>query len=208
MHEVGASRDVAPLVGAAHLDRAAVGVEEVEEVVALEDLVAELGERERALARLEAFLHALLGEHLRDAEVDRDVAEELDRARPLVPVVVVHEDRGVGTVEVEDARKVLADALLVLLHLFHGEHVALGGLAGGVADEARGAAHEGDHLVPGLLEAAEHHDGHEVPRLQRGGGGGVSSSFSISGSVTASTRPRAFSSSSNVICLSLFVSFR
>ena len=62
-------------------------------------------------------------------------------------------------------------ALLVLLHLLDGEHVALGGLAGRVADEARRAAHEGDHLVPGLLEAAEHHDGHEVPRLQRGGGG-------------------------------------
>ena len=37
---------------------------------------------------------------------------------------------------------------------------------------------------------------------------GVSSSFSISGSVTASTRPRAFSSSNSVIYLSLFVSLR
>ena len=171
MHEVGARRDVAPLVRAADLDRTAEVVEEVEEVVALEDLVAELGEGERTLARLQALLHALLREHLRHAEVDRDVAEKLDRARALVPVVVVHENGGVGSVEVEDARKVLADALLVLLHLLDGEHVALGGLAGRVADEARRAAHEGDHLVARLLETAEHHDGHEVPRLQRGGGG-------------------------------------
>ena len=131
--EVRSGSYVAPLVGAADLERASVVVEEMKEIVALQNLVAELGEGKRALASLQALLDALLREHLGNAEVYRYVAQELDRARSAVPVVVVHHDGGVRPVEVKDARKVLTDALLVLGHLLDGEHVALGALAARVA---------------------------------------------------------------------------
>ena len=130
-----------------------------------------LRERQGPFRRLETLLHGFLRQHLRHAEVDRHVAQERDRRKPGVPIVVIDHDRGVRPVEIEDAGKVLADALLVFVHLLDREHVALGALAGRVADKAGRAAHEGDHLVSGELEAAEHHDGDEVPGLERSGGG-------------------------------------
>ena len=167
--EVCPSRDVAPLIRAADFHLAAVVVVEVQEVVALKNLIAELGEREGALARLEALLDRLLREHLRHAEVDRYVAQKLDCARALVPVVVVDHDGCVGAVEVEYPRKVLSYALLVLLDLLYREHVSLGGLAARVANEPRRAADKRDHLVAGELETAEDDDGNEVSCLQGAG---------------------------------------
>ena len=72
-------RDVAPLVGAAHLQLDAVLAVEGAEVGGLERHVAELGEREAAL---EPDLDRVLGEHVRDREVLADVAQVVDQ-RPL-----------------------------------------------------------------------------------------------------------------------------
>ena len=51
------------------------------------------------------------------------------------------------------------------------EELAFRGLAGGVADEAGGAADEGVDLVAGPLVVAEGHDGDEVAGLEAVGGG-------------------------------------
>ena len=53
-----------------------------------------------------------------------------------------------------------------MLHLLDREHLAFGGLARRVADEARGAADEGDDLVAGALEVRKHHDRHVVAGLE------------------------------------------
>ena len=170
VHEIGTRRDVAPLVGAADFHLAAKGVVEMQEVVALEDLIAELCEGQRAVGRLETLLHALLREHLRHAEVDRDVTQELNRGGTLVPIVVVDEDRGIGTLEVEHAGEILTDALLVLLDLLDRQHIALGRLAGRIANQTGRSAHQCDDLVSGHLETLQNHDGNEVAGLQRTGG--------------------------------------
>ena len=71
--------DVAPLIGAADLDLAAVVLVQPEVVVGLQQHVAELGERDPVLA-LEARLDRLLGQHLVDRDVLADVAQELEEA--------------------------------------------------------------------------------------------------------------------------------
>ena len=128
--EIGAGRDVAPLVSPADLHLATIVVIKVEKVVALQDLIGEFRKRESSFGGFQALLHRFLRQHLRHAEVDRDVAQELNGARALVPVVVVDHRRRVRPVEVENARKVLANALLVLLDLRDRQHVALRRLAG------------------------------------------------------------------------------
>ena len=170
--EVGAGGDVAPLVGAADLEGAAVLFVEVVEVVALENLVGELREGHGVRLGVQALLDGILGEHGLHAEEGADLAQEGEDGVVLVPIIVVHHDGGVGgAVEVEEAREVLLDALEVLLELVDGEEVALGGAAGGVADHARGAADEGDDAVAGALELREGLDGDVVAGLEAGGGG-------------------------------------
>ena len=63
--------EVAPLVGAAEFQRAVVFVKQVEEVVALQHLVAELGEGD-AFLRVQAAGDRVLGEHGAQTEVLAD----------------------------------------------------------------------------------------------------------------------------------------
>src|SRR5881397_3207640 len=75
--EIDAGSDVPPLIAAAHLDGAALAPEQVQEIVRLEQHVAELGVRD---ARVEPRLHRLLLEHHVHAEVLADVAQEVHEA--------------------------------------------------------------------------------------------------------------------------------
>ena len=51
-----------------------------------------------------------------------------------------------------------------------GEQLAALVLARGIADLGRPAAHQHDRLVPGLLQAAQQHDLHQVADVERGRG--------------------------------------
>ena len=76
--EVEPGRQVAPLVAAAELQGAAVAAEQLEEVQALQELVAELGVGD-ALLGVQPGRDGVLGDHLVDAEVLADVPQEVDR---------------------------------------------------------------------------------------------------------------------------------
>ena len=82
---------VAPLVAAADLQRAAVPPVQLQEVVGLQDLVAELGVADPA--RFQPGPDRLPAEHLVDREVLADVAEELQRGQRLGPVQVADHQR-------------------------------------------------------------------------------------------------------------------
>ena len=85
--QVEARREVAPLIGSAELEHAVEIVVQVQVVVALEHLVAELGERD-ALLRIKAACHDVLGEHRAQTEVLAHVAQEVDDVHRRRPVVV------------------------------------------------------------------------------------------------------------------------
>ena len=167
--ELGAGGDVAPLVGAAHLQAHALLAVEVQEVVALQQLVGELGEGHpfTGLAA-QALLHGVFRHHVVDGEVLADVADEVEEAVVFHPVVVVDQDGTVGDValEIEEFGKLLLDGFLVVAQRRLVEQVALGGLHGGVADHAGGTAYEGYRRVSGALQVLEHHHPHQVAYMQ------------------------------------------
>ena len=105
--ELETGRDVAPLVGAAHLQLHAHRAVEVPEVVRLQEHVAELRERQAAL---EANLDGVLGEHVRHREVLADVAQEIDERQLAEPIEVVDHQRAARSGrEVEEAFQLTAD---------------------------------------------------------------------------------------------------
>ena len=167
--ELGAGGDVAPLVGAAQLQDAAAVLPQPVEVVALHELVAELGEG-HAFGRvaLEALLHGILRHHVVHGDMLADVADEIDEGIVLHPVVVVHEFGLVGGVgvEVQETGELLLQAGDVMVEGLLVQEVALGRLHGRVADHAGGPAHEGEGLVSAALEMLQDHHAHEMPDMQ------------------------------------------
>ena len=107
--QVHARRDIPPLVRAANLDTAAFGVPKMEEVVGLDQLVAELGVAHAVLA-LQPGPHALLAQHPGHAEVLAHIAQKVNVGELPHPVVVVHDLRGRRlAVEVQESGQVLAN---------------------------------------------------------------------------------------------------
>jgi hypothetical protein len=144
--EFGAGRDVAPLVGAAHLEPHALGLIEVVKVVPLEQLVRKFGERK---AGFESLFHAVLSHHVVHRQVLAGLAQELQETDVLEPVVVVDQFGRVGTAaEVEKLFELLADAGLIAEQYVFGKELSFGRLARRVADHAGGAAHQGHGFVP------------------------------------------------------------
>jgi hypothetical protein len=95
--EIDAVDDVAPLIGAAHLQHAAGALVELDEVVGLQDHVVEFEERQLLLA-VEPHLHRVEAQHAVDREMPADVAQEVDVVERIEPVGVVgHQRIAAGT---------------------------------------------------------------------------------------------------------------
>ena len=173
-NQLGTRGDVAPLVAATHLQAASLGLIEVQIVVALQQLVAELGERHAVVGiGGQTFLDRVLGHHVVDGDVLADVADEVEEAVALHPVIVVDQDGVVGriTVKVQELGQLLADALLVVAQGVLIDEHALLRLHRRVANHACGSANQGDGPVSGTLQVLEHHDAHQVANVQRVGCG-------------------------------------
>ena len=161
-YELGAAGDVAPLVGAAELQRHPVLAEQAEVVHRLEQDVGELGVAD---AGLEAALHGVAGQHPVDREVLADVAQEVDGRQRGGPVVVVDRGRGVVALEGDEARDLLAHPLGPLLDGVEGVERALAGVAR-VADHAGGAADQDVGRVAGQLQAPRGDELDEVAHVE------------------------------------------
>ena len=142
---------------------------EVEEVVALEQLVGELGERHTVVGiGSQALLDAVLCHHVVDGDVLADVADEAQEGEILHPVIVVHHDGVVRSiaVKVQELGQLLADALLVVTQGLLVDELALLRLHRGVTDHARGTTDQGYGTMSGTLQVLEHHHAHEVADVQ------------------------------------------
>ena len=169
-NQVRAGEHVGPLVVAAALERHAVAVVELQEVVALHQHVVELQERK---APLQALLVALGGEHAVDGEQRAHVPQEVDVVQVAQPVGVVDDlgAVGLGLVEVQEGFHLLPDVGHVVVDVLHRQNLAQVALAGGVADHARAAAHQREGLVAGLLQVGHGHDRNVVADVQAVRGG-------------------------------------
>ena len=163
--------DVAPLVGASHLQHASLAPRKLEEIIGLQDHVVEFEEGERLLA-VESQLHRIETQHAVDGEMHTIVAQEIDVVEMIQPVSIVDHPRIRGAIaEIEKPPEHLADAGQVGADLLDGEKLPRFVLERGIANLGGAAAHQGDRPVPGLLHPAQHHDLDERSGMQRGGRG-------------------------------------
>ena len=154
--------DIAPLIGSAELQDAAISLEQLHEVVALHDHVVEFEKGQRLFA-LQTQLHAVHGQHPIDGEMPADIAQKRDVLQFAEPIIVVRHDRARGAaVKAQVAGEYLADSGDIGLDLLLREQPARFIPPRGVADHRD---------VPGVparlvLQAAQHHYLHEAADVQ------------------------------------------
>ncbi len=166
-----ALHDVAPLIAAAHLQRAAVAFEQLHEVVTLHDHVIEFQKCERLLT-LQAQLHAVHGQHAIDGEVPADIAKKVDVLQIFQPIVVVgHDGARRACREIQKPRKGRAYTGDVGVDLCFGQQLPRFVASRRIAHLGRTAAHQRDGTMACLLQAAQQHDLHQVADVQAVGRG-------------------------------------
>ena len=154
LDEVDARGAVAVLVGATELKVDVMSAEEVQEIVALNERVAEFGIGDAGAAFADAMLDELAVEQLGHAEGFADFTQEGEEFDVFEPVVVV-EDFGVGG-RVRDADNLLGELLFVVFDFLEAFEVAFFVLFG-VADLTGGATDEIEGSVAMADEAGAHH---------------------------------------------------
>ena len=164
--ELDAGGDVAPLVVAAHLELHAFVAVEHEEVVGLQQHVAELGVGDALVALLEPAPDRLLGDHRVDREVLAHIPQPVEVGDGAGPVGVVDHLGRVAPLEAQEGGELGADGGKVGEDGGVVEQVALRRAAARVANHAGRAAHHGDGPVPCPLQMGHHHDGHKVAHME------------------------------------------
>ena len=162
-NQLRASGDVPPLVRAAHLELHAVQLPQHHEVVALQQHVAELGERETAL---KPRLYALLREHVADGEVLPCVAKEIDQPKVAEPAEVIQQQRAALPREVDEISELRTDRGAVVVQRRSIQKIPFGRSARGVADHAGPSANECDGATTVQLESSQRKDTHQVPNME------------------------------------------
>ncbi|CRQ69900.1 hypothetical protein PAERUG_E5_London_17_VIM_2_12_12_04074 [Pseudomonas aeruginosa] len=139
--------DVRPLVGAAELQGAAAPARQFDEIVGLQQGVAELEERQRMLA-VQALPDGVEGQQAVDREVPADPVEELQVADAVQPFGVVHQ---AVVVQFDVARENPGDAVDIGLDLRLGEDRPARIAEARIADPGGRATDQQQRAVPGLL---------------------------------------------------------
>ena len=145
----------------------------MEEIVALEQLVGEFGERHAVAAlAVEASLDGVLCHHVVDGNAFTDFACEVKEGVVLHPVVVVHQFcriRGIAF-EVEETAELFLDACHIVAQGLLVEEVAFLAFPRGVANHSGCTSYQCQGFVSCTLQVAEHHHATEVADMERIGG--------------------------------------
>ena len=160
---VDPGRDVAPLVGSAHLEFTPVTGEEFDIVVRLQKHVAELGEGDALLA-LEPALDRFLGEHRAHGDVLADVTQEVEYIDADRPLAIVDEHSAV--VDVDDRGELLADRGQIATQRIGIEQVALVGTTGRITDHSGRPSGKGDRPVAEVLKPPKQEQGDEIADVE------------------------------------------
>ena len=118
VNQLSTGSHVTPLVVTTQLETHAILLILIEEVVALEQLIGELSERQAITClTVQALLHAILRHHVVYSDMLTNHTSEIEEGEVLHPVVVVHQLRLVRliAIEVEELRYLLLDSFLVMI---------------------------------------------------------------------------------------------
>jgi hypothetical protein len=134
---------------------------QVQEVVGLQQHVAELGEADAVLP-LQAGADRFLGDHIINREVLAGIPQEIHQVERKQPVGVIDQPGRVAfDLKVEQVGQLWLDRFDVGFDLLAGEQLPLVNLAARVADHARTAARQGNGVVPTALQARYGNQGHQ-----------------------------------------------
>ena len=155
---------VSPLVTSAHLKQAVVRLPEVEEVISLNQLIAEFCE---AHATFQSVFYRLFCGHVVHGDVLADIPDKVEKAEVFEPIVVVDHLSGIGPFKVQKALQLRLLAVQVVLQNFEVEELPLCSFPTGVAHHSCGAADQSNGSVSSALEVDQEHHRHEVANVQR-----------------------------------------
>src|SRR5882672_10741094 len=139
----------------------------MQEVVRLEEHVAELRVADALLTLLEPPSHGVFLDHHVDREVLSYIAEGVHERQLRQPVGIVHDRCSRRPGEVEHAFEDRPDSGHASFDLFVRPELPFGLLAGRVADEPGSAAHDRHRPVTSVLEAAQQEQHDEVADGER-----------------------------------------
>ena len=118
VNQLSTGSHVTPLVVTTQLEAHAKLLILIEEVVALEQLIGKLCERQTVTSlTIQALLYAILRHHIVYSDMLTNHTSEIKEGEVLHPVVVVHQLRLVRliAIEVEELRYLLLDSFLVMI---------------------------------------------------------------------------------------------
>ncbi len=122
--EVNAVDDIAPLVGAAHLQIAAIASRQFRIVIGLQNHVVELDERKLVFA-LQTQFDRIHGQHAVDRKVPANVAQHVEIIQFRQPLRIVdHQCVFWSGTKAQELGENLLDAALVLFDILNGEQFA------------------------------------------------------------------------------------
>ena len=122
--QINAHNDIAPLIGAAHLQRDTVALVQLDEIIGLQAHIVEFDEGQFLLS-IETHFDRVHRQHAINREVATDIAQEVNVIERSQPFGIVGHDRiGLAVTEGEEFCKDLADAVLVGIDLVESEQLA------------------------------------------------------------------------------------
>ena len=145
---------------------------QVQEVIALKQLIAELSERHAMVGvGSQALLHAVLSHHVVNCDVLAYVANEIQERELLHPVIVVHQDCMVRSIaiEVKEVRQLSLNRLLVVAKRLLINQLALLRLHRWVTNHTSCTTHQCYGAMASTLKVLQHHDAHQVANVKRVG---------------------------------------
>ena len=164
--EIGAVDDIAPLVTAAHLQRAAKPPVQFQIIIGLENHVVELDEAQRLLP-LQPQPHAVKRQHPVDREMPAIIAQERHQLQPRQPIIIVDHHRiGRPIAKAQEPLENPLDAGQIGIDLLIPQQLPRLILARRITNLGRPAAHQHDRLVPRLLQMPQHHDRNQIADVQ------------------------------------------
>ena len=149
--QLDSGRDVAPLIAAPELQRAAVVAEELQVIHRLQQHVGELGVGD---ALFQPVPHHVASQHPIDREVLADVAQEVEHWHRPCPVKVVDDPCGVLPREVDKTLDLPPNAFHPGGHRLFGVEDPLAGLFW-ITDQSGRSADQNQGMVPGIVAVPE-----------------------------------------------------
>ena len=158
--------DIAPLVGAAHLQHTIMAARQFEKVKSLKHHIVEFQKTQRLLP-LHAQFDRIEPQHAIDGKMPPVVAQKINANKPVQPLLVVHQQCAVRRItEAQKTPKTPLDAADVRLDALGIHEAAAFLLAGRITDAGGGPPQQHDGAMSAVLQPPQHHDGKQIADMQ------------------------------------------